>query len=72
MDAVRKVLEAFVSPLSVGIEYAVRIGNGNVLKDGVLTSRSEQEKKLTLCRAIWPESELVRRNVYYGEWKSEK
>lgn len=51
------------------VEYAVQIGDGSILKDGALTSRTEQLDRLKRYRECWPEAQLVQRNVYHGEWR---
>ena len=56
------------APLVTGTQYAVRIPSGGLM-DGNTLDRAEQEHRLALCKRIWPDAKIVKRNIYYGEWK---
>lgn len=50
------------------VEYAVRLADGTILRDGDLTSRFAQEDRLRKAQASWPDAVLIERPVWYGEW----
>jgi len=65
---IRRLVNLFAAPIAVAVEYGVHV-HGEVFRDGDTFSREYQENRLRLMREIWPDAELVSRNVYYGEWK---